>query len=35
MEHIHNNLMKLGGSLVIVPQRLKKLVIKTQYIADY
>jgi hypothetical protein len=29
MEHIHNNLMKLGGSLGNVSQKLKKLVIKT------
>jgi hypothetical protein len=34
MEHIQNNLMKLGGSLVNVPQKLKELVIKTQYILD-
>jgi hypothetical protein len=24
MEHIHNNLMKIGGSLGKVPQKLKK-----------
>jgi hypothetical protein len=29
MEHIHNNSMKLGGSLGNVPQKLKKLVIIT------
>jgi hypothetical protein len=32
MEHIHNNLMKLWGSLGNIPQKLKKLVIKTRYI---
>jgi hypothetical protein len=30
MEHIHNNLIKLGGSLLNVPKKLKKIVIKTQ-----
>jgi hypothetical protein len=35
MEHIHNNLMKLGGSLGNVPQKWKKiLVIKTRNISD-
>jgi hypothetical protein len=28
MEHIHNNLMKLGGSLGNVTQKFKKLAIK-------
>jgi hypothetical protein len=28
MEHIHNNLMKLGGSLGNVPQKLKKTCYK-------
>jgi hypothetical protein len=37
MEHIYNNLMKLGGSLGNVPQKLKKkkLVTKTRYILDW
>jgi hypothetical protein len=26
MEHIHNNLMKLGGSLANVPQKMKNLL---------
>jgi hypothetical protein len=26
MEHIHNNLMKLGGSLGKVPQKMKNLL---------
>jgi hypothetical protein len=34
MEHIHNNLMKLGGSLGNVPHKNEKLVIKTRYISD-
>jgi hypothetical protein len=34
MEHTHNNLMQLGGSLGNVRQKLKKLVIKTRYISD-
>jgi hypothetical protein len=29
-----NNLMKLGGSLGNVPQKLKKLFIKTRYISE-
>jgi hypothetical protein len=33
MGHIHNNLIKLGGSLGNVPQKWKKLVIKTRYIS--
>jgi hypothetical protein len=32
MEHIHNNLMKLGGSLGNISPKFKKLVIKTRYI---
>jgi hypothetical protein len=28
MEHFHNNLMKLGGSLGNVPQKMKNLVLK-------
>jgi hypothetical protein len=32
--NIHNYSMKLGGSLGDVPPKLKKLVIKTQYISD-
>jgi hypothetical protein len=31
---IINKLMKLGGSLGDVPQKMKKLVIKTRYISD-
>jgi hypothetical protein len=31
MEHIHNNLLTLGGSLGNVPQKLKIVVIKTLY----
>jgi hypothetical protein len=34
MEHIHNNLMKSGGSLSNVPQKNEKLVIKARYISD-
>jgi hypothetical protein len=26
MEHIHNNLMKFGGSLVKVPQKMKNFL---------
>jgi hypothetical protein len=33
-EHIHNNLMQLGGPLGNVPQKIKKLVKKTRYISD-
>jgi hypothetical protein len=34
MEHIHNNIIKLGGSLGNVPRKNEKLVIKTRYISD-
>jgi hypothetical protein len=34
-EHVKKNLMKLGGSLGNVPKKLKKLVLKTQYILDF
>jgi hypothetical protein len=35
MEHIHNNLMKLGGSLGNVPQKLKQTCYKNSlYISD-
>jgi hypothetical protein len=35
MERIHYNLMKLGWSLGNVPQKMKKIVIKTRYISDF